>query len=110
MKFLLWLDLVDTISLLQDLDWVINPIMGYGSARQRSFKSSVQAAKAMSKVSSASRATRFLRVIRIVRFKRMVKLYKVLLLLGKFKKKLRNNKLLRLRIKLRKILSQIILL
>ena len=75
-SFFFWLDLVATISLLQDLDWVINPIMGYGSARQRSFKSSVQAAKAMSKVSSASRATRVLRVIRIVRLIRMVKLYK----------------------------------
>ena len=73
----------------------------------------------MSKVNSTSRATRFLRVIRAVRwlrvlridrFNRMVKLYRMLLLLGKFKKKLRNNKLLRLRIKLRKILSQIILL
>ena len=75
-SFFFWLDLIATISLIQDIDWVMNPVLGYGSARQKSYKSSVQAAKAMSKVSSASRATRVLRVIRIVRLIRMVKLYK----------------------------------
>ena len=75
-SFFFWLDFVATVSLVQDIDWVMNPILGYGSARQKSYKSSVQAAKAMSKVSSASRATRVLRVIRIVRLIRMVKLYK----------------------------------
>ena len=76
LSFFFWLDLIATISLIQDIDWVMNPVLGYGSARQKSYKSSVQAAKAMSKVSSASRATRVLRVIRIVRLIRMVKLYK----------------------------------
>ena len=75
-SFFFWLDFIATVSLIQDIDWVMNPILGYGSARQKSYKSSVQAAKAMSKVSSASRATRVLRVIRIVRLIRMVKLYK----------------------------------
>ncbi len=75
-SFFFWLDLVATVSIVQDIDWVMNPVLGYGSARQKSYKSSVQAAKAMSKVSSASRATRVLRVIRIVRLIRMVKLYK----------------------------------
>ena len=91
-SFFFWLDLVATISLLQDLDWVINPIMGYGSARQRSFKSSVQAAKAMSKVSSASRATRVLRVIRIVRLIRMVKLYKSVITAREIQERIKKQK------------------
>ena len=104
-SFFFWLDLVATISLLQDLDWVINPLMGYGSARQRSFKSSVQAAKAMSKVSSASRATRVLRVIRIVRLIRMVKLYKSVITARENKEKLKKNQDLEHRTKIEKNLG-----
>ena len=75
-SFFFWLDLISTISLIQDIDWIMNPLLGYSSNRANANRSSVQAAKAVSKVSSASRATRVLRVIRIVRLIRMVKLYK----------------------------------
>ena len=66
-SFFFWLDLISTISLIQDIDWIMNPLLGYSSNRANANRSSVQAAKAVSKVSSASRATRVLRVIRIVR-------------------------------------------
>ena len=75
-SFFFWLDLISTISLIQDIDWIMNPLLGYSSNRANANRSSVQAAKAVSKVSNASRATRVLRVIRIVRLIRMVKLYK----------------------------------
>ena len=76
-SFFFYLDLIATISIIQDIDWFINPILGYSSNKATSNKrKSVQASKAMSKVSSASRATRILRIIRIVRLIRMVKLYK----------------------------------
>ena len=76
-SFFFYLDLIATISLIQDIDWIINPILGYSSNTATSNrKKSVQASKAMNKVSSASRATRILRIIRIVRLIRMVKLYK----------------------------------
>ena len=76
-SFFFYLDLIATISIIQDIDWIINPILGYSSNTATSNrKKSVQASKAMNKVSSASRATRILRIIRIVRLIRMVKLYK----------------------------------
>ena len=28
-----WLDLIATISFIQDIDWVMTPVLGYGSAR-----------------------------------------------------------------------------
>ena len=70
--FFFWLDLISTISLIQDIDYVMNPIMGYGPIKEDKIsknrkRKSAQAAKAISKVSTASRATRVLRVIRIVR-------------------------------------------
>lgn len=76
LSFFFWLDLIATISLIQDIDYVMDPLMGYGPITGASNKKSIQAAKAVAKVSSASRATRVLRVIRIVRLIRMVKLYK----------------------------------
>ena len=77
--FFFWLDLIATISIIQDIDYIMDPIMGYGpidSTDGTNNKNTIKAAKAVQKVSSASRATRVLRVIRIIRLIRMVKLYK----------------------------------
>jgi len=94
-SFFFWLDLISTISLIQDIDWIMNPLLGYSSNRANANRSSVQAAKAVSKVSSASRATRVLRVIRIVRLIRMVKLYKSIYIAKQNQeKKEKENKLL----------------
>ena len=85
-SFFFWLDLISTVSMIQDIDYIMNPILGYEPiknevyTRGRRRASTAQAAKAISKVSAASRATRVLRVIRIVRLIRMVKLYKNVLL------------------------------
>ena len=98
-SFFFWLDLISTISLIQDIDYIMNPIMGYGPIKEDKIsknrkRKSAQAAKAISKVSTASRATRVLRVIRIVRLIRMVKLYKSVLIAKerKEKMKLENKK------------------
>ena len=77
LSFFFWLDLISTVSIIQDIDYIMNPILGYGPQKKTtSNKSTAAATKAISKVSSASRATRVLRVVRIVRLIRMVKLYK----------------------------------
>lgn len=92
--FFFWLDLIATVSLILDIDYIMDPIMGYGPTRATASKSTVQAAKAISKVSSAVRATRVLRVIRIVRLIRMVKLYKsVYLAREKAEKKKKEDRL-----------------
>ena len=84
-SFFFYLDLISTISLIQDIDYIMNPFMGYSPVQEDKIsrngrRKSAQAAKAISKVSTASRATRVLRVIRIVRLIRMVKLYKSVLI------------------------------
>lgn len=76
LSFFFWLDLISTVSIIQDIDYIMNPILGYGPDKTSSNKSTQAASKAISKVSSATRATRVLRVVRIVRLIRMVKLYK----------------------------------
>ena len=84
-SFFFFLDFISTVSLIQDIDYVMDPIMGYAPIQDDKIskngkRKSAQAAKAISKVSTASRATRVLRVIRIVRLIRMVKLYKNVLI------------------------------
>ena len=73
LSFFFWLDLISTVSIIQDIDYIMNPILGYGPQKTTSNnKSTAAATKAISKVSSASRATRVLRVVRIVRLIRMI--------------------------------------
>ena len=98
-SFFFWLDLISTASMIQDIDYIMNPILGYEPIKTETYSrgrrraSTAQAAKAIAKVSAASRATRVLRIIRIVRLIRMVKLYKnVLLEREKKNKKLQEEK------------------
>lgn len=94
LSFYFWLDLIATISLIQDIDYIMNPLLGFGPTSTNN-KSSQQAAKALAKVSSASRATRVLRVIRIVRLIRLVKLYKNVMVAREKQEKLKKEEKLR---------------
>ena len=92
LSFFFWLDLISTISIIQDIDYIMNPILGYGPDKATSKKSTQAASKAISKVSSATRATRVLRVVRIVRLIRMVKLYKSIYIAREKAEKEKKNK------------------
>ena len=93
-SFFFWLDVVATLSLLQDISFIfdilltgsssldpptlfnnMDEIKGSGSGSTTA-RNSQQASSSLQKVSSASRATRVLRIIRIIRLIRIVKLYK----------------------------------
>jgi hypothetical protein len=93
-SFFFWLDVVATLSLLQDISFIfdilltgsssldsptifnnLNAIKGTGLG-SGTVRNSQQASSSLQKVSSASRATRVLRIIRIIRLIRIVKLYK----------------------------------
>jgi len=88
--FFFWLDVISTLSLLQDMSFTLEKILtGYdsfnligtfndqlNSAILLKTKSSTQAANSIQKLSSATRATRVLKIIRIARLIRIVKLYK----------------------------------
>ena len=88
-SFFFWLDIVATLSLIEDIGFIFDNILLIAVSSSSSFsgsetnstitnsvKNSASAKKAVSKVSAASRATRVLRIIRIIRLIRIVKLYK----------------------------------
>ena len=104
-SFFFFLDFISTVSLIQDIDYVMDPIMGYAPIQDDKIskngkRKSAQAAKAISKVSTASRATRVLRVIRIVRLIRMVKLYKNVLIAKEKKEIMKEEQKKKIREKL----------
>jgi hypothetical protein len=87
-SFFFWLDVISTISLIQDITFIFDNLLSVGSVdviiynnnnstdTNRDKASNGQATNAVQRVSSASRATRVLRIIRIIRLIRIVKLYK----------------------------------
>lgn len=78
-SFYFWLDLISTISLFQDIDYIMNPLMGYGPITTKgmtNLNKSERVSKAVNQVTSATRAARVLRVVRVARLFRMVKIYK----------------------------------
>ena len=108
LSFFFWLDLISTVSIIQDIDYIMNPILGYGPQKKTtSNKSTAAATKAISKVSSASRATRVLRVVRIVRLIRMVKLYKSVYIAREKAEKEKKNQEMKFLLKNEKEISDI---
>jgi hypothetical protein len=77
-SFFFWLDVVATLSLIQDISFIFNPILNAGDTSTGVDNQKVNLV--FLKVSSASRITRILRIIRIIRLIRIVKLYKNALL------------------------------
>lgn len=70
LTFFFWLDLVSTISMIPDIGFVWNLIIGEGGNNQ------AKGATSVAKTSRAGRITRVIRVIRLIRLIRIVKLYK----------------------------------
>ena len=72
--FYFWLDLLATLSLIMEIDWIFLKLIGADSDKGSS------TLRTISKVSSASRLIRVLRVIRVIRLIRIIKLYKNVIL------------------------------
>lgn len=75
--FYFWLDLISTLSLLTDIGWVMDAMMGVeegGSATDA--QSATKIAKAGRGARIGTKAGRVARVIRLIRLIRIVKLYK----------------------------------
>jgi hypothetical protein len=70
LTFFFWLDLISTLSMVPDIGWFWEFVIGEGS----NFKASN--ATQLAKTSRAGRVTRVIRVIRLIRLIRIVKLYK----------------------------------
>lgn len=66
-SFFFWLDLISTITMITDIPWFWDPIIGLQDDGN---------ATSLAKTSIAGRATRVIRIIRLIRLLRIVKLYK----------------------------------
>ncbi|OMJ84319.1 hypothetical protein SteCoe_14605 [Stentor coeruleus] len=74
-SFYYWLDLIATLSIIPDIDWAWNPIVGINSSSTSS--SNVNQIQNAGKSSRAgARAARVIRIVRLVRLMRIAKLYK----------------------------------
>jgi hypothetical protein len=67
-SFFFWLDIISTLSMLPDIGWIWDPLIGGGDHSAD--------ATDLAKTSRAGRVTRVIRVIRLIRLIRIVKLYK----------------------------------
>lgn len=74
--FFFWLDLVSTVSLLMDVQFISDPIMSGGSTQQSTSKNATSFAKTARASRIGTRAGRVVRIIRLIRLIRIVKLYK----------------------------------
>ena len=74
--FFFWLDIISTVSMIPDIPWIWEPIIGEGSGGGGD-------ATQIAQTSRAGRVTRVIRGIRLIRLIRIVKLYKQQQLLQK---------------------------
>ena len=72
--FYFWLDLIATLSLILDIGWFMDAILGTGGPNNAT--SAAKAAKAGRSARVGTRASRIARIIRLIRLIRIVKLYK----------------------------------
>ena len=67
--FFFWLDIISTVSMIQDIGWLWDPLLGNSEGNSDN-------AADLAKTSRAGRVTRVIRIIRLIRLIRIVKLYK----------------------------------
>jgi hypothetical protein len=71
LTFFFWLDVVSTLSMIPDIGWIWDAMIGTGGGDNTAGN-----AASLAKTSRAGRVTRVIRVIRLIRLIRIVKLYK----------------------------------
>lgn len=74
--FYFWLDLVATLSLLTDIAWIWDPIVGTQDINSNVTETDGNVARAGKSARIGTRASRVARIIRLIRLIRIVKLYK----------------------------------
>lgn len=67
--FFFWLDIISTVSMIQDIGWLWDPLIGNNGGNSDN-------AADLAKTTRAGRVTRVIRIIRLIRLIRIVKLYK----------------------------------
>ena len=74
--FFFWLDVISTLSLLLDTEWVSDLIFDGSTSNAASQKSAASLAKTARASRIGTRASRVVRIVRLIRLIRVVKLYK----------------------------------
>lgn len=74
--FFFWLDIISTLSLLLDTEWVSDLIFNGSTSNTASQKSATSFAKTARASRIGTRASRIVRIVRLIRLIRVVKLYK----------------------------------
>jgi len=76
-SFYFYLDFVSTITMVMDVGWIWDPVMGGGGSSGASqAKKVAQLARASRSARLGSKASKLVRVVRLIRMMRIVKLYK----------------------------------
>ncbi len=73
--FYFWLDVISTVSLITDIGWIMNSILGQEGGIENA-QQAAKVARASRGARIGTRAGRIARVIRLIRLVRIVKLYK----------------------------------
>ena len=74
--FYFWLDVVATLSLIFDIGWFWDAILGTDNSTSDGAEAAARAAKAGRGARVGTRASRIARIVRLIRLIRIVKLYK----------------------------------
>jgi hypothetical protein len=76
--FYFWLDIISTVSLIFDIGWIMDLIVGVGqtSSNGNNVQQATKMARAGRGARIGTRAARLARIIRLIRLLRIVKLYK----------------------------------
>jgi len=77
LSFYFYLDLIACISMISDIGWLWNLIIGQQSGEGSNLAKSSQIARAARASRAGTRAGRIIRVVRVARLSRLVKLYKI---------------------------------
>lgn len=74
LHFFFWLDLISTVSILLDIDWITDTFMTTGKGKSVSYAAIIRATRA-SRV--GSRIGRIIRIMRLIRLLRVIKVYRM---------------------------------
>ena len=75
--FYFWLDFIGSLSMISDIGWIWDIIVGTNGSAGKSIAKSSQLARAARASRVGARAGRIIRIIRIIRLIRIMKLYKI---------------------------------
>ena len=78
-QFFFWLDIIATISIVPDVEWLVTPLQGMVGMKPDVFTSDVVPGELAVMTSQADKITKIVKSLRLIRLIRIIKLYKYLI-------------------------------